>query len=83
MIVPSTEPFLIDIREPRNEYSIIEFVSSIHLYIRFLIILYYWVYFNHKLIFLKIHFSCHFYSDISEINILSYYQFKNPKLLHV
>ena len=33
--------------------------------------------------FFKIHFSCHFYSDIVEINILSYQQFKNPKLLHV
>ena len=72
MIVPSTEPFLIDIREPRNECSIIGFVSSIHLYIRLLIILYYWVYLNHMVIFLKNHFSCHFYSDIVEIDILSY-----------
>ena len=83
MIVPSTEPFLINIREPRSERSIIGFMSLIHLYIRLLIILYYWVYFNRMLIFLKIHFSCHFYFDIVEINILSYQQFKNPKLLYV
>ena len=79
MIVPSTEPFLIDIREPRNECSIIGFMSSIHLYIRLLIILYYWVYLNHMLIL----FNIHFYFDVEEINILSYQQFKNPKLLYV